>query len=622
MKWLLPLLFCLLVCAACDDAAKTLPDTDTVVTDDTTDLPDASDEDAGSDALIEEEPDEDIPPFDGDFERVVVIPKEGIELTATIDITGWDMGEIKGVEKLSFPAPADGNTVKLFGEKMIIEKASVPFEYDKHTALFFPGEFSKGDPLTIEVRYTFSYGAEMGMRLWLNSGTGETVVGPFTEPYFTPYWLIVPQSPFTTDKDNDANVPVEKVDLSVVVPDENWTVMGPSVIGTHEGTTWNFVMDTPMPFYALSFAASQDHTFFSAGTTKSGVEIWGAGFASEIENLQMIYPVGVTTVDWMEEHIGPYEFGDKVGLVSIPDFGGGMEHVGVIYMGTDVLAEYDSGVFVTVHEIVHNWWGDNVRFADWPDFWVAEGFDEWTTNYNLMAAIESADDFADRRAQYRSVASILCTADDAVSLRFDEDLDFMTLGMQLQSPYYYGSAFLEMVNKRLGRDFDGMEFLPLLKLWFEEKHLTTVTTEDFLAFLIAHTSDTADSTDYWQALFNDWVYQAPCPSLSVGDYAYSNGTVSFTISHDEGAQQLDQFAVILVTPSGPVSAAVTVMPGEQNAVEIVSAEEPTSILIDPEWYYVFALDTTGWDGPLIDFIGTPNTAVRRAPLPDASLFFR
>ncbi len=621
MRWLMSALFFLLLLAACDDGTTAKPDVDVTDTSDLSDWSEPSDSDLLEE--VEEEPDEDVPTFDGDFERVVVIPKSGIILEATVDITQWGKSLFTVTEKLSFPAPTAGNTVRLFGEKMTIAAASVPFEYDKHTVDLFPGDFAAGDPLTIEATFSFNAAFEMGMRIWENYETGEKVIGPFTEPYYTPYWLIVPQSPFKTDKDNDANVPVEKVTLSVIVPGEDWTVMGPGVTGTQEGKVWTFTMDTPMPFYALSFAASPDHTFFSAGLSKSGVEIVGAGFADELENLEQIYPVGVTTVDWMEEHIGPYEFGDKVGLVSIPDFGGGMEHVGVIFMGTDVLADYDSGLFVTVHEIVHNWWGNNVRFADWPDFWVAEGFDEWTTNYNLMGTIEDAAAFASRRNQYRNVASFLCAAWDAVPLRFDPDKDFMTLDMQMQSAYYYGAAFLEMVNKRLGRDFDGMSLLPLLKLWFEEKHQTTVTTEAFLAFLIAHTSDAADSTDYWQALFDDWVYQAPCPTLAAKEYAYEEGTLSFILSHS-GAADLPQLPVtFLFADETTATVMVDVVAGQNTTVELTTAVEPVKILVDPEWYYVFAFSTSGvWGGPEIGIFPDAPVTARTYRFPDARLFLR
>lgn len=608
MKKTCALILILFLAVACDNAKQTRPDADTA--DDT-----ALTDDLADDLLTEDAPDEDTVPFDGDFERIVVIPKEELELVATVDITRWQERFFTVTEKLSFPAPADGNTVKLFGEKMSIAYASIPYENDQHTILFFPGDFKAGDPLSIEATFSFTQPSSMGLRVWENGDTDEKVVGPFTEPYFTPYWLIVPQSPFKTDKDNDANVAVEKVTLSVIVPDGEWQVMGPGVTGTNDGNLWTFTMETPMPFYALSFAASPDHTYFSAGVSKSGVEVIGAGFASEIEQLKQIYPAGVTTVDWMEEHIGPYEFGDKVGLVSIPDFGGGMEHVGVIYMGTDVLAEYDSGVFVTVHEIVHNWWGDNVRFADWPDFWVAEGFDEWTTNYNLMAVIENAGDFAARRDQYRFVASLLCSAADAVPLKFDDDKDFMTLDMQMQSAYYYGAAFLEMVNKRLGRDFDGMELLPLLKLWFEEKRLTTVTTEDFLDFLIAHTSDAPDAADYWSSLFDDWVYQAPCPSITAKEYAYEAGTVSLTITQSAKGPAMPGLPVTFVfADETTATVAVDVAPGASRKVELSTAAEPAKILIDPEWFYVFSLDTSKWNGPDIGYTDT-TPAMRKYPLP-------
>jgi hypothetical protein len=198
MKWLMPALLCLLLLVACDDGGTAKPDVDVV--DDATDSDWTGFDDGDLLEEVDETADDEVPAFDGDFERVVVIPKSGIELEATVDVTKWGKSTFTVSEKLSFPAPAAGNTIKLFGEKMTIASASVPFEYDKHTVFFFPGEFAEGDPLTIEATFSFSATYEMGMRIWENFETGEKVVGPFTEPYFTPYWLIVPQSPFKTDR--------------------------------------------------------------------------------------------------------------------------------------------------------------------------------------------------------------------------------------------------------------------------------------------------------------------------------------------------------------------------------------------------------------------------------------
>ncbi len=548
---------------------------------------------------------------DEELEKVVVIPKNGLSIEATVDLRQWESGTFLISEQISFPAPDDGNTIKLFGEKMSVTSVSVPFDYDKHTFLFFMGSFTKGEPLSLTLSYTIKPASSMGLRIWQDSETEEIVIGPFTEPYFTPYWLVVPQSPFKTDKDNDESVAVEKVKLSVIAPDESWQVIGPGVTGIREENHWTFSMNTPMPLYALSFAASPDYLLVSAGKTSSGIEVIGAGFSREKERLEAIYPAGVATVEWMEEHIAPHEFGDKVGLVSIPEFGGGMEHVGVIYMGTDVLASYETGIFVTAHEIVHNWWGNSVRFADWPHFWVAEGFDEWTTNFNLMARLEDEQSFAARRAQYRFIGSFFCSSGEAVPLRFDEDLDFMTLGMQLQLFYYYGATFLEMVNQRLIRDFDGMTLLTLLKEWYAAKRLSSVTTEDFLAFLVEHTNDTGG---YWETLFNDWVYRAPCPTLAVSNYSFTEETLSFTLTHTTPtAPDLPALPVTIVWEDGLETQSINLAAGESVVITATHTTPPQKILIDPQWFYVFSLNTTDWHGPSVSFTETPPTRYVHTP---------
>lgn len=67
---------------------------------------------------------------------------------------------------------------------------------------------------------------------------------------------------------------------------------------------------------------------------------------------------------------GPYPF-DKYGMTAIVPFGfGGMEHQTITtlnrYLKTDEK--------VVVHELAHQWWGNLVTCASWPDIWLNESF--------------------------------------------------------------------------------------------------------------------------------------------------------------------------------------------------------------------------------------------------------
>ncbi|MEJ7626330.1 MAG: M1 family aminopeptidase [Ferruginibacter sp.] len=69
--------------------------------------------------------------------------------------------------------------------------------------------------------------------------------------------------------------------------------------------------------------------------------------------------------------ISEYPFkNDKHGFYDGLLGAGGMEHQGFSGMATGAL----SNVKTLVHELMHQWFGDNVTFASWNDLWLAEGF--------------------------------------------------------------------------------------------------------------------------------------------------------------------------------------------------------------------------------------------------------
>ena len=73
-------------------------------------------------------------------------------------------------------------------------------------------------------------------------------------------------------------------------------------------------------------------------------------------------------LSWLEAKLGPYPF-DSLGFVEV---GGdsGMETQTMITLGS---AEVDTAPETLVHELAHQWWGDEVTPSDWRDVWMNEG---------------------------------------------------------------------------------------------------------------------------------------------------------------------------------------------------------------------------------------------------------
>jgi len=78
-------------------------------------------------------------------------------------------------------------------------------------------------------------------------------------------------------------------------------------------------------------------------------------------------------LDFFEQQIGPYPFGDeKMGVVETPHLG--MEHQTINAYGNGFAKDGYGFDWLLQHEFSHEWFGNQVTNADWDDMWLHEGF--------------------------------------------------------------------------------------------------------------------------------------------------------------------------------------------------------------------------------------------------------
>ncbi|MEO5661814.1 MAG: M1 family metallopeptidase [Nocardioides sp.] len=178
------------------------------------------------------------------------------------------------------------------------------------------------------------------------------------EPYGAYSWYPV----------NDQPADKALYDITVTAP-EPWTGVanGRLVANTtkDEKRTTEFQLDEPASSYLITLAIG-DYAH-SSGTSQSGVELdywYPRGQPFVLDSLS----AGNAAIDWIEARLGPYPF-SSAGIVAT-DSMSAMETQTMVTIGDN---DYVRSAPVIVHELVHQWYGDQVSPADWRDVWLNEG---------------------------------------------------------------------------------------------------------------------------------------------------------------------------------------------------------------------------------------------------------
>lgn len=188
--------------------------------------------------------------------------------------------------------------------------------------------------------------------------TGSGAVWTMQEPYGAFTWYPV----------NDQPADKALYDVTVHVP-APWTGVSNgrlTALGTEDGvTTTSWQLTEPASSYLVTLAIG-DYTHRS-NTTDGGlrVDYWTPrGMVQRLDQVQ----TAAATVDWIEARLGPYPF-DTLGMV-VTDSMSAMETQTMVTLGTN---DYVLSPQVVAHELVHQWYGDQVSPNDWRDVWLNEG---------------------------------------------------------------------------------------------------------------------------------------------------------------------------------------------------------------------------------------------------------
>ena len=283
----------------------------------------------------------------------------------------WDSGSrtLDAVERLRFRATADADHVRLdlapplHPTTVTVDGADAPYEHDgKDLVVTHPvtanGEYTlvlhySGRPEPVPAPVQRSDFSSTG---WTTTADGG--VWTMQEPYGAYTWYAVNDQP--SDKalyDVAISAPAPMVGVS------NGRLLSRTEAGGRTLTRWR--LDEPASSYLVTVASGDLRTGRAESSSGVPISYWAPTDRPDLMRRLHRAPAGM---DWLEDKLGPFPFG-TLGFLVV-DSKSGMETQTMITLGD---TRYATSPEVLVHEMAHQWYGDEVTPVDWRDVWMNEG---------------------------------------------------------------------------------------------------------------------------------------------------------------------------------------------------------------------------------------------------------
>ncbi|MBS2937454.1 M1 family metallopeptidase [Nocardioides sp. J2M5] len=298
--------------------------------------------------------------------------------------------------------------------------------------------------------------AYAGESNWLAS---RREVVAMNEPHMAPWWFPA----------NDHPLDKAIVDVRTTVPNGREVISNGELKGRKVGkrtTTWHWRADEPMATYLAFFAAGD---FAVAKGTHRGLPWLVAvskrlGPADERASMRLMKQTP-RVISGLEKDLGRYPFSVVGGLTTSLGVGFALEN----QSRPTYPAVGGNATGLVVHELAHQWFGDDIAVQGWRDIWLNEGFAsfmEWRWD-ETHGGRDAADTLASHYAGTAADSSFwdVTVADPGADKVFDSAV------------YGRGAMTLQALRNRVGDD----TFWRIIRTWIREQRGGNGSSEEFEA---------------------------------------------------------------------------------------------------------------------------------------------
>jgi aminopeptidase N len=405
----------------------------------------------------------------------------------------WDPGtrRLDGTETLRLRATADAEHLRLdlsadlTVDSVTVDGAETGFEH-RGKDLVVSHDVQEDRRYTLVIAYggtprpapAPSKRSDLDTVGWTTTPDGE--VWTMQEPYGAYTWYAVNDQP--SDK------ALYSFRISVPAP---WVGVANGELASRSTTagttTTRWVLDEPAASYLVTIAIGDlVETRERAG---SGVPItyWTPRDSPGLVARLREAPAGLA---WLEKRLGPFPFG-SLGFL-IVDSDSGMETQTMITLGD---TGYATSPEVLVHEMAHQWYGDQVTPTDWRDVWMNEG---------MAMYLQGAWMAADEGTTIESVMDLWAEKEPGLRSDYGPPADYDPAAFGAGNVYYSPALMWDELRKRLG---DG-EFWRLVRAWPAAHDNGNAGYADITAWWSEQTGEDLSG------FFDDWLLGETTPARS------------------------------------------------------------------------------------------------------------
>ena len=327
-------------------------------------------------------------------------------------------------------------------------------------------------------RSPISYGARVG---GVRTDDGVVIYG---EPDVAAYWY--PSNDHPRDKATFA--------IDLTVPKGLQAISnGRFLARTPDGNgrvTWSWKEMNPMaPYLAMAVIGEFEIERYE---TRSGIRVFDAVDPRARESASRSLAGEARVVRFLEDRFGTYPFGDLGGVVDRWPDGFALEtQTRAIYPASYFGAR--PNIYIVVHELAHQWFGNSVSIDEWQHMWLNEGFAtyaEWLWSGDRGDGSPQRHLSAWCQAPPTDAFWNVAPGDPGVSRLFAYQV------------YVRGAMTLQALRRTVG----SADFLEILRTWAADHADSTATTDQLIEL------SEAVSGQELSGFFDEWLFTTSKPT--------------------------------------------------------------------------------------------------------------